>query len=61
MKNPIPRSDLFATPTNMESLHSWCMQHSGSERTVAFVASTMAMNLCYMLIEDMLKEKEEVL
>jgi len=59
--NPIPCSTLFDTPTSFQDLHDWCVAHSGSERTVALVAANMAINLCSKLIEDMLKEKEEVL
>ena len=59
--NPIPHSSLVDTPTSFQDLHDWWVRHSGSERTVALVAANMAINLCSKLIEDMLKEKEEVL
>lgn len=55
MKNPISPSTLFDTPTSMENLHDWCMMHSGSERTIALVASWMAINLCSRLVDAALE------
>lgn len=57
MINPISPSTLFDTPTTIEDLHDWCMMHSGSERTIALVASGMAINLCSQLIDAALSKE----
>lgn len=57
MKNPISSSTLFDTPTSMQDLHDWCMMHSGSERTIALVASGIAINLCSRIVDQAIEKQ----
>jgi hypothetical protein len=52
MTNPIPRNGLFATPESPEAFAEYLMGFTGSERTVAFTAAQMALNLAHKLIEE---------
>ena len=50
--NPIPYTGVFATPANQTELADWISQHTGNERTVAWAAACMALNLAYTLVEE---------
>ena len=54
MQNPIPNSSLFDTPTTSQDLIDWCLQHTGSERTVAVTAAMMALNLAGYIVDQQL-------
>lgn len=54
--NPIPRSSMFATPVDFDSLESWIERLHGSEKTVAWTAAMMAFNLANKLVADAAKE-----
>jgi len=54
--NPIPKNNLFATPQSAEQFAEYLMNFTGSERTVAFTAAQMALNLAHKLVEQEIKE-----
>lgn len=52
MSVTIPHSSLFHTPQSLEELQEYCMQYSGAERQIAFVASMMALNLAHKMVTE---------
>ena len=52
MQNPIPKTGLVATPASLESLMEYCERFNGSERAVAMICATMALNLAHDLVEQ---------
>ena len=52
MKNPIPTSKLFATPTSEQDLFDRIEQLSGAEKALAFQIAMFTFNLCNKLVED---------
>jgi hypothetical protein len=55
MKNPIPRSGLFATPT-LEKLVETIEQMNGAEKANAYTIMMMTLNACNKLVEEQLVE-----
>lgn len=51
MTNPIPKSNLFDTPTDFQDLYDWIMLLNGSERTAAMTAAMMALNLASYMVD----------
>lgn len=60
MQNPIPKSNLFDTPTTAEDLIEWCMLHSGGERTAAVTAAMMALNLANFLVDKEIHSQHNI-
>jgi archaellum biogenesis ATPase FlaH len=56
MKNPIPKTGLFATPQSLEQLMEYCQRFSGQERVIAITVATMALNLAHDLVESAAEE-----
>ena len=52
IENPIPKTDLFATPESIEQLMKYCHRFSAQERIIAITAASMALNLAHELIEQ---------
>ena len=51
-ENPIPKTELFATPESIEQLMKYCHQFTGQERLIAITVATMALNLAHELVEQ---------
>jgi hypothetical protein len=58
VKNPIPKSKLFATPATEQDLFNRLEQLTGAERALAFQIAMMTFNLCNKLVEDEILSKE---
>ena len=52
MKNPIPKTGFVATPDSLEDLMEYCERFSGSEKAIAMVVATMALNLAHKMINQ---------
>jgi hypothetical protein len=52
MKNPIPKTGLFATPESLDQLMEYCQRFNGQERIIAITVATMALNLAHELVEE---------
>lgn len=55
MKNPIPKSSLFATPSSLEELDLMIRQLPSDQRSIAYQYTMYAFNLAHGMVE---KEKE---
>jgi len=58
VKNPIPKTGLFATPESYEQLMEYCQRFSGQERIIAITVATMALNLAHETVEQEILSKE---
>jgi len=58
VKNPIPKTGLFATPESLDQLMEYCQRFNGQERIIAITVATMALNLAHELVEDKILSKE---
>jgi hypothetical protein len=58
VKNPIPKTGLFATPESLEQLMEYCQRFNGQERIIAITVATMALNLSHDLVEQNILSKE---
>ena len=57
MKNPIPRSGMFVTPTSEQDLYDRIKQLSGgSERALAWRFAMFTFNLCNKMVEEELRK-----
>ncbi len=56
-KNPIPRSDLFTTPTLAE-IQSHISSLPSKEQAVASMVFMFTLNACNKLVEDQILSKE---
>ena len=52
MSNPIPRNGFCATPESVEDLFDYLNIYSSSERAIAMLAASMALNLAHKLVEE---------
>lgn len=57
VKNPIPRSGMWATP-NLESLQKMLGSLSGAERALATHFVMLTLNACHQVVEDEILNKE---
>jgi hypothetical protein len=58
VKNPIPKTGLFATPESLDQLMEYCQRFNGQERIIAITVATMALNLAHELVEKDILSKE---
>jgi len=58
VKNPIPKTGLFATPDSLDQLMEYCQRFTGQERIIAITVATMALNLSHKLVEDEILSKD---
>jgi hypothetical protein len=58
VKNPIPKTGLFATPEGLDQLMEYCQRFNGQERIIAITVATMALNLAHELVEKDILSKE---
>ena len=58
VKNPIPKTGLFATPESLDQLMEYCQRFNGQERIIAITVATMALNLAHELVEDRILSRE---
>jgi hypothetical protein len=52
MNNPIPQTQMWITPDNLEDLYATLEQYSGSERVVAVHILMLTLNLCHKLVDE---------
>ena len=57
VKNPIPRSGMWATP-NLEALQKMLGCLSGAERALATHFVMLTLNACHQVVEDKILNKE---
>ena len=58
VKNPIPKTGMFATPESLDQLMEYCQRFNGQERIIAITVATMALNLAHELVEKDILSKE---
>jgi hypothetical protein len=58
VENPIPKTNLFATPDSLEQLMEYCQRFTGQERMIAVTVATMALNLAHELVEQEILSRE---
>lgn len=58
VKNPIPKTGLFATPESLDQLMEYCQRFTGQERIIAITVATMALNLAHELVDTNILNKE---
>lgn len=51
MKNPIPKSKLFATPASEQDLYNRIEGLTGKEKALAFQIAMMTFNLCNHMVD----------
>jgi hypothetical protein len=56
MKNPIPHSGMFVTPTSEQDLYDRIEQLTGSERALAFQIAMYTFNLCHKMVAEELRK-----
>lgn len=57
MKNPIPTSSLFVTPTSEQDLYDRLGQLTDSrQRALAWQFAMFTLNLCHKMVEDELRK-----
>lgn len=49
--NPIPKSNMFASPETLEDLQDYVAQFNGSELRVAMLVMMMTLNTCHNIVE----------
>jgi len=59
MKNPIPTTGFVATPESLDALVEYCERFSGSEKAIAMVVATMALNLAHKLVNEATQGEEK--
>ena len=52
MKNPIPRSGMFVTPTNEQDLYDRIEQLNGEQRALAWQFAMYTFYLCHKMVKD---------
>ena len=57
VKNPIPRSNLFASPT-LEQIQEQIERMPSKEKATMYLVFQMTMNACNQLVEDEILSKE---
>ena len=58
VKNPIPKTGLFATPESLDQLMEYCQRFTGQERIIAITVATMALNLAHELVDTNILNKD---
>ena len=58
VKNPIPKTGMFATPESLDQLMEYCQRFNGQERIIAITVATRALNLAHELVEKDILSKE---
>ena len=58
VKNPIPKTGLFATPESLDQLMEYCQRFNVQERIIDITVATMAINLAHELVEKDILSKE---
>lgn len=56
MENPIPKSNLFYTPENLQELMDYIEDFSGSDKALAYTIAMMTMNACSLVVDKMIEE-----
>jgi hypothetical protein len=57
MKNPIPKSNMFATPKDEQDLFDRVQQLTAQERQVAMMFVMFTLNLCNQMVEKELQKE----
>ena len=54
MKNPIPKSNLWHTPANLDELMQLCDEYTGEQKALAMHIAMLTLNTCNRLVEEQL-------
>jgi len=57
MKNPIPKSNMFATPKDEQDLFDRVQQLTAQERQIAMMFTMFTMNLAHQMVEKELQKE----
>ena len=58
VENPIPKSNLWATPAKLEDLYAQLSLYTGEEKALAMHVMMLTLNTCNKLVEDKILSKE---
>ena len=58
VKNPIPKSNLWVTPNNIQELYAMLEQYTGQEAALAMHVMMLTLNTCNKVVEDEILSKE---
>jgi hypothetical protein len=58
VKNPIPHSNLWATPESLEQLMQMCDEYTGEQKALAMHIAMLTLNTCHGLVERDILNKE---
>lgn len=52
MSNPIPHSNIFATPENFQELEEHLNSYDGATKGAVWMAAMLTLNLAHKLVEE---------
>ena len=52
MKNPIPSSNIWVTPDNVDQLFEMLNQYTGEQKSLALHVAMMTLNTCAKLVDE---------
>jgi hypothetical protein len=52
MNNPIPKSNLWVTPDNIQELYEMLDQYTGEQAALAMHVMMLTLNTCHKLVEE---------
>lgn len=58
VKNPIPKSNLWVTPNNINELYAMVDQYTGEQGALAAHIMMLTLNACNKVVEDRILSKE---
>lgn len=58
VNNPIPKSNMWATPANIAELFAMLEQFTGAEKSLAMHVAMLTLNTCNQVVEDEILSKE---
>jgi hypothetical protein len=58
VNNPIPKSNMWATPANVAELFAMLEQYTGQEKALAMHVAMLTLNTCNQVVEDEILSKE---
>jgi hypothetical protein len=56
MTNPIPHSNIWHTPADLNELHDMINQFTGQDAALAAHVMMLTLNTCHKLVADSIKE-----
>jgi len=52
MQNPIPKSDLWVTPSSVDELFTMLDQYTGEQKSLALHVAMMTLNTAHKIVND---------